>query len=59
MQYNMGDARKNWDSLVAAIERGQEVILARNGKPVARIIREETPKAKPDVRLIDESTTLG
>ena len=71
MQYNMGDARKNWDSLVAAIERGEEVILARNGKPVDRIIREETPKAKPpgsmrgrvkvmqDARLIDESTTLG
>ena len=43
----------------------------RNGKPVGRIIREETPKAKPpgsmrgrvkvmqDARLIDESTTLG
>ncbi|MCK9388004.1 MAG: type II toxin-antitoxin system prevent-host-death family antitoxin [Sulfuritalea sp.] len=43
MQFNMGDARKHWAYLVAAVERGEEVILARNGKPVAKIVRDETP----------------
>lgn len=42
MQFNMGDARKHWTYLVAAVERGEEVILARNGKPVAKIVRDET-----------------
>lgn len=43
----MGDARKRWDYLVAAVERGVEVILARNGKPVAKIVRDETPNEDP------------
>lgn len=47
MQLNIGDAGKHWTSLVAAVERGEEVILARNGKPVAKIVRHETPKVKP------------
>lgn len=42
MQFNMGAARKHWDCLVTAVDRGEEVILARNGKPVAKIIRDET-----------------
>ena len=47
MQFNIGDARKQWACLVAAAERGGEVILARNGKPVAKIVRLQTPKVKP------------
>lgn len=43
MQFNIGAARKHWDYLVAAVERGEEVVLARNGKPVAKIVRDETP----------------
>ena len=70
MQFNIGDARKHWDYLVAAVERGEEVVLALNGKSVAKIVREEIPKAKPsgsvpgrveasrDAGLADESTRL-
>lgn len=47
MQFNIGDARKYWDVLAAAVERGEEVILARNGKPVAKIVRHQAPKVKP------------
>lgn len=43
MQFNMGDAKKHSAYLVAAVERGEEVTLARNGKPVAKIVRDETP----------------
>lgn len=46
MQFNIGDARKHWAHLVAAAERGEDVILARNGKPVARIVRLQTAKVK-------------
>jgi antitoxin (DNA-binding transcriptional repressor) of toxin-antitoxin stability system len=47
MQFNIGDARKHWDVLAAAVERGEEVILARNGKPVAKIVPHQGPKVKP------------
>jgi prevent-host-death family protein len=47
VQVNMLDAKNALSRLVAAAERGEEVILARDGKPVARIIRYQAPKVKP------------
>ena len=35
------------ECLVAAAERGEDAILARDGKPVARIVRYHAPKVKP------------
>ncbi|MCX5514591.1 prevent-host-death protein [Kaistia algarum] len=47
-QVNMLDAKTHLSRLVDAIERGEEteVIIARNGKPAARLVPIET---KPDV----------
>ncbi|MCX7154951.1 MAG: type II toxin-antitoxin system prevent-host-death family antitoxin [Rhodocyclales bacterium] len=47
MQVSMSEARKCLSSLVAAAERGEDAIIARDGKPVARIVRYEAPKVKP------------
>lgn len=47
MQVNMLEAKNNLSRLVAAAEAGEEVILARDGKPVAKIVRFEAPKVKP------------
>lgn len=38
MLANMLEAKNNLSRLVAAAERGEEVILARDGKPVAKIV---------------------
>jgi prevent-host-death family protein len=38
MRVNMHDAKTNLSELVAAAERGQEVIIARNGAPAARLV---------------------
>lgn len=48
---NMLEAKTNLSKLVDQIERGQveEVVLARNGKPVARIV--PVGETKPKVRL--------
>lgn len=35
------DARKRLGDLVTAVQQGVEVILTRNGKPAARIVRYE------------------
>jgi prevent-host-death family protein len=47
MQVNMLEAKNALSRLVAAAERGEDVILARDGKPVAKIVRYQTPKVKP------------
>jgi prevent-host-death family protein len=38
MQVNMHDAKTRLSELVAAAERGEEVIIARGGTPVARLV---------------------
>jgi antitoxin (DNA-binding transcriptional repressor) of toxin-antitoxin stability system len=47
MQVNMLEAKNSLSRLVMAAERGEEVVLARDGKPVAKIVRFEAPKVKP------------
>lgn len=47
MQVNMLEAKNALSRLVAAAENGEDVILARDGKPVAKIVRYEAPKVKP------------
>jgi prevent-host-death family protein len=53
-QVNMLEAKTKLSKLVEAIETGKEteVVLARNGKPVARIV----PLASP---VVDTSKRLG
>jgi prevent-host-death family protein len=46
MQVNMLEAKNALSRLVAAAERGEDVILARDGKPVAKIVRYQPPKVK-------------
>lgn len=38
MQVNMHEAKTRLSELVAAAERGEEVLIARDGKPAARLI---------------------
>lgn len=47
MQVNMLEAKNRLSSLVAAVERGEEVLLARNGVPVAKIVPYGQAPIKP------------
>jgi prevent-host-death family protein len=38
MQVNMHEAKTQLSELVAAAERGEEVVIARNGVPAARLV---------------------
>jgi prevent-host-death family protein len=38
MQVNMHEAKTTLSELVAAAERGDEVVIARNGTPAARLV---------------------
>ncbi len=45
---NMHEAKTQLSQLVAKMEEGEEVILARNGKPVAKLVPvEEKPRIPP------------
>ena len=47
MQVNILDAKNSLSKLVAAAEQGEEVVLARNGVPVARLVKYQKPRVKP------------
>jgi antitoxin (DNA-binding transcriptional repressor) of toxin-antitoxin stability system len=41
------EAKTNLSRLIAEVESGGEVVITRNNKPVARLVREGPPKKKP------------
>lgn len=47
MQVNMLEAKNRLSSLIIAAERDEEVVIARNGVPVAKIIKYRAPKVAP------------
>jgi len=38
MQINIGQAKAQWERLLRRVERGEEITIARAGKPVARLL---------------------
>ncbi len=47
MKINVLEAKTRLSQLIAAAEAGEEVVLARNGQPVAKIVKYSPPKIKP------------
>ena len=45
-KYHINEVKTNLSALVAAAEKGEEVIITRYGKPVARITGIEKPKKR-------------
>jgi prevent-host-death family protein len=46
MEVNIHDAKTNLSKLIAAVESGEEVIIARNGKPAVRLVQVAPPVHK-------------
>ncbi len=44
--FNIGDARARLSHLIAQAEEGRDVVIARNGVPVARIVPIREPVAR-------------
>ena len=45
MQYNIGEAKNQFSKLVQTALAGGDVVIARNGIPVARLVKVNTPDA--------------
>jgi len=48
---NIHEAKTHFSELVAAAERGEEVLITRRGKLVARLVSAAEPEAQPKPRI--------
>lgn len=48
---NVHEAKTHFSELLAAVERGEEVLIARRGKLVARLVSAKQPEAEPRTRI--------
>ena len=46
MTYNVNEAKTQLSSLLEAVQRGEEVTIARYGKPIAKLVALELPKKR-------------
>lgn len=44
---NVHEAKTHLSTLLASVEAGEEVVIARSGRPVARLIRYESAAERP------------
>jgi prevent-host-death family protein len=51
MRVNVGDAKTNLSQLLARVEAGEDVEIARNGVPVAKLVR-VVPVERPGERFL-------
>jgi prevent-host-death family protein len=58
MRVNVGDAKTNLSKLLAQVEAGQDVEIARDGVPVARLVP-IPPAAGPGERFLANWGSLG
>jgi prevent-host-death family protein len=56
MEVNIHDAKTNLSRLVAAAERGEEVIIARNGKAVVKLVRVVPTPRKARKQMLGSGT---
>lgn len=58
MRVNVGQAKTNLSSLLARVEAGEDVEIARDGTPVARLVAIE-PAPGPGARFLAERGSLA
>jgi prevent-host-death family protein len=59
MQVNMHDAKTKLSELVAAAERGEEIIIARNGAPAVRLVAITAEHPPVRLGLLEGEIALG
>ena len=58
MEVNVKEARCNFSSLLDRVERGEEIIIKRRGKKIARLISPENNKLLPSLQNFRASIKL-
>jgi len=52
-QVNIHEAKTHFSELIAAVERGEEIVIARRGKPVAKVSGCVEPAEEPRLGLFE------
>jgi len=47
MQVNVHEAKTHLSRLLQAVEAGEDVVIARDGRPVARLVLVHAPEPRP------------
>jgi len=58
IQRNVSEAKAELSSLLAKVEEGEEVIIARNGKPIARLVAYQKRKEPRKLGLMAGMGTI-
>jgi prevent-host-death family protein len=58
MRVNVGQAKTDLSRLLARVEAGEEVEIARNGIPVARLVRVE-PQMRPGEKFLSMAGSMA
>lgn len=58
MRVNVGQAKTDLSRLLARVESGEDVEIARDGVPVARLVRIEPPQG-PGARFLEAHGSLA
>jgi prevent-host-death family protein len=59
MQVNMHEAKSRLSELVSAAERGEDVVIARNGAPAARLVAITAEHAPVRLGVLQGEIELG
>ena len=59
MEVGAFDAKNTLGSLLDRVEKGEEVIITRRGKPVARLVAEHAPKQPIDIAAVRRAAALS
>ncbi len=51
--YSIAEAKAQLSALIEAVERGEEVVITKRGKPVARVLRQNADRGEIDWAKID------
>ncbi len=52
-QVNIHEAKTHFSELIAAVERGEEIVIARRGKPVAKVSGCGESTKEPELGLFE------
>lgn len=58
-EVNVHEAKTHLSRLLADVERGDEVIIARSGKPIARLVRFERGRSERELGLDRGTVRVG
>jgi len=58
LEVNVKNARSNLSSLLDLVERGEEIIITRRGKKVARLVPPQTERTLPSLKEFRSSLSI-